>query len=256
MTYIRTATGPDPPGSSRRHFKRRKTPVPRVLLSITLAGPAPSGSTGHDPALSGPLSPSPASPEQAALSFNPTAATAGWCRSSTSSRTNSASRRKQDQCQSPETSAENDTDLHQQNDTPTQQLRPVTIPLAPSAEPCRQPLQNTRRSSSKPGNVLCIQHRFSEAGTAATRSAGAGGAGSQARCGRSTGNRPYPPGAPPAGKGRGRRRGRGPTYGKAHAAALRGDRAPAPDLDAEGRRIFDAAGSHEQTSDYAVPGGA
>lgn len=62
MTRIRTATGPDPPGSSRRHFKRRKTPVPRVLLSITLAGPAPSGSTGHVPALSGPLSPSPASP--------------------------------------------------------------------------------------------------------------------------------------------------------------------------------------------------
>ena len=29
------------------------TPVPRVLLSITLAGPAPSGSTGHVPALSG-----------------------------------------------------------------------------------------------------------------------------------------------------------------------------------------------------------
>ncbi|MCF3181408.1 helix-turn-helix transcriptional regulator [Streptomyces polychromogenes] len=42
-------------------------------------------------------------------------------------------------------------------------------------------------------------------------------------------------------------------YGKAHAAALRGDRATALDLDAQGRRIFDAAGSYEQTSDYAVP---
>lgn len=62
MTCIRTASGPDPPGSSRCLFERRKTPVPRVLLSITLAGPAPSGSTGHVPALSGPLSPSPASP--------------------------------------------------------------------------------------------------------------------------------------------------------------------------------------------------
>ena len=30
-------------------------PVPRVLLSATLTGPAPSGSTGHVPALSGPL---------------------------------------------------------------------------------------------------------------------------------------------------------------------------------------------------------
>lgn len=62
MTCIRTASGPDPPGSSRCPFERRKTPVPRVLLSITLAGPAPSGSTGHVPALSGPLSPSPSSP--------------------------------------------------------------------------------------------------------------------------------------------------------------------------------------------------
>ncbi|WP_240802045.1 XRE family transcriptional regulator [Streptomyces sp. A1136] len=42
-------------------------------------------------------------------------------------------------------------------------------------------------------------------------------------------------------------------YGKAHAAALRGDRATAMDLDARGRRIFDTAGSHEQASDYAVP---
>ncbi len=44
------------------------TLVPRVLLSISLAGPAPSGSTGHVPALSGLLLPSPASPDQAALS--------------------------------------------------------------------------------------------------------------------------------------------------------------------------------------------
>ncbi|MFD5423181.1 multiprotein-bridging factor 1 family protein [Streptomyces sp. NPDC127069] len=42
-------------------------------------------------------------------------------------------------------------------------------------------------------------------------------------------------------------------YGKAHAAALRGDRAGALALDARGRRIFDTAGSYEQTSDYAVP---
>ncbi|MFJ7592993.1 helix-turn-helix domain-containing protein [Streptomyces sp. NPDC097617] len=42
-------------------------------------------------------------------------------------------------------------------------------------------------------------------------------------------------------------------FGKAHAAALRGDHATARRLLAEGRRIFDRAGSHEQTSDYAVP---
>lgn len=42
-------------------------------------------------------------------------------------------------------------------------------------------------------------------------------------------------------------------YGKAHAAALRGDRTTALDLDAQGRRIYDTAGSYEQTSDYAVP---
>ncbi|GAA3391663.1 helix-turn-helix transcriptional regulator [Streptomyces roseoviridis] len=42
-------------------------------------------------------------------------------------------------------------------------------------------------------------------------------------------------------------------YGRAHAAALRGDRATALSLDLQGRRIFDTVGSHEQTSDHAVP---
>lgn len=41
--------------------------------------------------------------------------------------------------------------------------------------------------------------------------------------------------------------------GKAHAAAVRGDRATAERLAERGRRLFDRAGSHEQTSDYAVP---
>jgi len=41
--------------------------------------------------------------------------------------------------------------------------------------------------------------------------------------------------------------------GGAHAAALRGDTDTARRLMAEGRRLHDAAGSHEQTSDYAVP---
>ncbi|MFE7379083.1 helix-turn-helix domain-containing protein [Streptomyces zhihengii] len=42
-------------------------------------------------------------------------------------------------------------------------------------------------------------------------------------------------------------------YGKAHAAALRGDRAGALRLAEQGQRVFDSAGSDEQTSDYAVP---
>lgn len=36
-------------------------------------------------------------------------------------------------------------------------------------------------------------------------------------------------------------------------AALRGDHDTARHLMERGRRVFDAAGSHEQTSDYAVP---
>ncbi|AXE26226.1 XRE family transcriptional regulator [Streptomyces globosus] len=42
-------------------------------------------------------------------------------------------------------------------------------------------------------------------------------------------------------------------FGKAHAAAIRGDHATARKLLTDGRRVFDQAGSHEQTSDYAVP---
>ncbi|WP_093840242.1 helix-turn-helix domain-containing protein [Streptomyces aidingensis] len=41
--------------------------------------------------------------------------------------------------------------------------------------------------------------------------------------------------------------------GKAHAAAIRGDHGTAFRLLEQGRRIFDAAGSYQQTSDYAVP---
>ncbi|MFI0786725.1 helix-turn-helix domain-containing protein [Streptomyces lydicus] len=41
--------------------------------------------------------------------------------------------------------------------------------------------------------------------------------------------------------------------GKAHAAAIRGDRATARKLMDQGRRVFDKAASYEQTSDYAVP---
>lgn len=41
--------------------------------------------------------------------------------------------------------------------------------------------------------------------------------------------------------------------GRAHVAAMRGDRGGALHLADDGRRIHDAAGSHEQESDYAVP---
>lgn len=41
--------------------------------------------------------------------------------------------------------------------------------------------------------------------------------------------------------------------GKAHASALRGDTNTATSLIEEGKRVFDSAGSYEQTSDYEVP---
>jgi hypothetical protein len=41
--------------------------------------------------------------------------------------------------------------------------------------------------------------------------------------------------------------------GKAHAAAFRGDKGTALALLAEGRRVFDSAGSADEASDYAVP---
>lgn len=42
-------------------------------------------------------------------------------------------------------------------------------------------------------------------------------------------------------------------HGAAHAAALRGDHGRARELAQRGQRVFDAVGSQEQTSDYAVP---
>jgi hypothetical protein len=96
-----------PPGSSRRpHGQRcalrpaqirqvraggpgegRKAPVPHVLLSATLAGPAPSGSTGHVPALSGLLPPSPPPRGSGCPQLQRPAATGHRRRSLTSTRT-------------------------------------------------------------------------------------------------------------------------------------------------------------------------
>jgi hypothetical protein len=43
---VRTASSPDPSGSSWRLIKGCLTPVPRVLLSVPLAGPGPSDGAG------------------------------------------------------------------------------------------------------------------------------------------------------------------------------------------------------------------
>ena len=74
-------------------FKDEITPVPRVLLSATLAGPAPSGSTRHVPALSGLLPPSPAPPGSGCPQLHQPAAAGQRRRSFTSTRIISASRR-------------------------------------------------------------------------------------------------------------------------------------------------------------------
>ena len=63
------------------------TPVPRVLLSVSLAGPAPSGSPGHTPASSGLLPPSPAPPGSGCPQLQRPAATGRRRRSLTSTRT-------------------------------------------------------------------------------------------------------------------------------------------------------------------------
>ena len=63
------------------------TPVPRILLSVSLAGPAPSGSPGHAPAWSGPLPPSPAPPGSGCPQLPRPAATGRRRRPLTSTRT-------------------------------------------------------------------------------------------------------------------------------------------------------------------------
>ena len=67
--------------------------IPRVHLPVLLAGPDPSGSTGPSRRCRGCLPPSPVSPGSGCPQFHPAAATIAWCRSSTSTRLNSASRR-------------------------------------------------------------------------------------------------------------------------------------------------------------------
>ena len=69
------------------------TPVPRVLLFVSLAGPAPSGSTGTSRLCQGCFPPSPAPPGSGCPQLQPPAATGRRWRSLTPTRNNSASRR-------------------------------------------------------------------------------------------------------------------------------------------------------------------
>ena len=92
--------GPDapqpanPPGSSWWFIRRLQTPVPHVRLSISLAGPAPSGSAGTSRHRQGRLPPEPGTSRvRLLLNSNRPAATRRRRRSLTSDRSNSASRR-------------------------------------------------------------------------------------------------------------------------------------------------------------------
>ena len=90
---MRVASGPDPPGSSRCVFERRRTSVPRVCLSATLATPAPSGSTDTSWLCRGRLPPIPAPPGTGCPQLHRPAATGRRRRSLTSTQSTSASRR-------------------------------------------------------------------------------------------------------------------------------------------------------------------
>jgi hypothetical protein len=68
---VRTATSPDPPGSSRWAVKGRQTLISRVYLLVSLTGPAPSGSTGTPRRCQGRSHPHRRLPDQAAPSFTP-----------------------------------------------------------------------------------------------------------------------------------------------------------------------------------------
>ena len=90
---MRVASGPDPPGSSRCVFERRRTSVSRVCLSATLATPASSGSTDTPWLCRGRLPPIPAPPMTGCPQLHRPAATGRRRRSLTSTQSTSASRR-------------------------------------------------------------------------------------------------------------------------------------------------------------------
>jgi hypothetical protein len=90
---VRTAPGPYPPGLSRQAFKGRRNWFLSVLLSITLAGPAPSGSADTSRLCQGCSHPHRHLPEQAAPSFTALLRQGQRRRSLTSYSNSSASRR-------------------------------------------------------------------------------------------------------------------------------------------------------------------
>jgi hypothetical protein len=90
---VRAAPGPYPPDLSRFGLERRLTPVPLVLLSVTLAGPAPSGSTGTPRRCQDCSRPDRHLPDRTVLSFTVLLRQDQWRWSLTSARINSASRR-------------------------------------------------------------------------------------------------------------------------------------------------------------------
>jgi hypothetical protein len=144
---LRAAPGPDPPGSSRCLNQGRRTPVPRVLLSNTLAEPAPSGSADTSRLCQGCSHPPRQHPDQAALSFDPPAATGRRRRSLTSTRTNSASRRKPNVSQSRSFGRPTGRHLNA-NTQPATTHRAISGGLGPArpapprlASPCAAPLR-------------------------------------------------------------------------------------------------------------------
>ena len=91
---VRTASSPDPPGSSWRLIKGCLTPVPRVLLSVPLAGPGPSDGAEPSRLCQGCSRHPRHHPDQAALSSAVLLRQDQRRRSLTSTRINSASRRR------------------------------------------------------------------------------------------------------------------------------------------------------------------
>jgi hypothetical protein len=85
--------GPYPPGWSRLVAYGTSTLVSLVHLLVSLAGPAPSGSTGTSRRCQGCSHPPRRLPGQTALSFNPAAATARRRSPLTPARSHRASRR-------------------------------------------------------------------------------------------------------------------------------------------------------------------
>jgi hypothetical protein len=91
LEVVHCKTGPYPPDLSRHAAYEALALVPRVHLLVSLAEPAPSGSTGTSRRCQGCFPPSPASPGSGCPQLHPAAATARRWSPSTSTRSHSAS---------------------------------------------------------------------------------------------------------------------------------------------------------------------